>query len=166
MFPGTVAASGKQECTEKFDSYLRLVQVPLRPTPAPARRARTAAARPLAPGARHVRAPWHVQTDAIVLTDRLLPCEVSTTPPLDGTLCGGHLAGRRSKPGDPSDDPIHVAASVLRACLLCPGPSRQKDYQAVKQRHDSPTGRRHVRGAKEVGQRLNVRQSQKRVHMH
>ena len=32
MFPSTVAAWGKQEYTEKFDSYLHLVQVPLRPT--------------------------------------------------------------------------------------------------------------------------------------
>ena len=45
------------------------------------------------------RAPWHVQTVTIVLTVRLLPSEVPTVPPLDGTLCGGHLAERCSASG-------------------------------------------------------------------
>ena len=73
-------------------------------------------------GARgQARAPWHIQTVAIVLTDRLLPSEVPTAPPLDGTLCGGHLAERCSASGDATKHPVAVTAFMLCTLVLCQG---------------------------------------------
>ena len=53
------------------------VQVPLRPTAAPARRPGTRAAKPLAPGARQANHDMFKRL-------KLLPSEVSTAPPRDG----------------------------------------------------------------------------------
>ena len=120
-FPGTVAALGKQECTEKFESYLCLVQVPLRPTPAPARRrAKPGAAKPLAPGARHAHHGTFKQSQVfwqIVCYHLRSPQRHRSMEPSVGDILRGAAANQGSPPPTPYMSPprCYMHAYFVRA---------------------------------------------------